>query len=191
LRERSGCRFFERRFDALALKAFMHEPGVMLGLLSDQSAGKSGLRLPFLGNDCTTSPAPALFALRYDCALYTGFCFRTGLGRWRIEAGARVPTHENGTPRPTEAIMRDVNSAFEEAVRRDPANWFWVHNRWKLKAKEPGVGGQGSPSLGPQPTGPGLRPEVRSEEPAGGQGSQAGRGVESGSAELPTTREGG
>jgi lauroyl/myristoyl acyltransferase len=24
-----------------------------------------------------------------------------------------------------------VNQAFEQAVRRDPANWFWVHNRWK------------------------------------------------------------
>jgi lauroyl/myristoyl acyltransferase len=28
--------------------------------------------------------------------------------------------------------MRDVNHAFEIAVRRDPANWFWVHRRWKL-----------------------------------------------------------
>jgi len=27
--------------------------------------------------------------------------------------------------------MRDVNGAFETAVRRDPANWFWVHRRWK------------------------------------------------------------
>ena len=27
--------------------------------------------------------------------------------------------------------MRDVNAAFEAAIRRDPANWFWVHNRWK------------------------------------------------------------
>jgi lauroyl/myristoyl acyltransferase len=27
--------------------------------------------------------------------------------------------------------MRDVNRAFEAAVRRDPANWFWVHRRWK------------------------------------------------------------
>ena len=27
--------------------------------------------------------------------------------------------------------MRDVNRAFEAAVRRDPANWFWVHSRWK------------------------------------------------------------
>jgi KDO2-lipid IV(A) lauroyltransferase len=29
--------------------------------------------------------------------------------------------------------MREVNRSFEKAVRRDPANWFWVHRRWKLK----------------------------------------------------------
>jgi KDO2-lipid IV(A) lauroyltransferase len=27
--------------------------------------------------------------------------------------------------------MIDVNRAFEAAIRRDPANWFWVHRRWK------------------------------------------------------------
>jgi lauroyl/myristoyl acyltransferase len=131
LREKSGCLFFERRFDAAALKAFMNRPGVMLGLLADQHAGPRGLRLPFLGVECSTSAAPALFALRYSCALYTGVCYRTGLAQWRIEAGAEIPTHENGRPRSTRAIMLDVNRAFEVAVRRDPANWFWVHNRWK------------------------------------------------------------
>ena len=131
LRERSGCLFFERRFDAAPLKAFMHRRDVILGLLADQSAGSQGLRLPFLGHDCSTSAAPAVFALRYNCALYTGVCYRVGLARWRIEAGEEIPTHLNGRARPTEAIMRDVNLAFEAAVRRDPANWFWVHNRWK------------------------------------------------------------
>jgi hypothetical protein len=57
------------------------------------------------------------------------------LARWRIEAGADIPTHENGEPRSKEAIMLDVNRAFEAAVRRDPANWFWVHNRWKASFK--------------------------------------------------------
>src|SRR5438874_1551440 len=131
LRERSGCRFFERRFDAPALRAFMNQPAVMLGLLSDQHAGTNGLRLPFLGQECSTSAAPAILALRYRCALHTGICYRVGLARWRIEAGQRIPTHENGQPRALEAIMGDVNRAFEAAVRRDPANWFWVHNRWK------------------------------------------------------------
>ena len=131
LREHSGCLFFERRFDAAPLKAFMNQPGVMLGLLADQSAGTHGLRLPFFGHDCSTSAAPAVFALRYNCALCVGVCYRVGLARWRIEASEEIPTHLNGHARPTEAIMRDVNNVFEAAVRRDPANWFWVHNRWK------------------------------------------------------------
>ncbi len=136
LRGRSGCQFFERRFDAAALKAFMNRPGVMLGLLSDQHAGQNGLRLPFLGQDCSTSPAPAIFALRYHCRLITGVCYRVGLARWRIEEGAEIPIREYGQARATDAIMLDVNRAFEAAVRRDPANWFWVHNRWKLSQSE-------------------------------------------------------
>jgi lauroyl/myristoyl acyltransferase len=129
VRARSGCRFFERRFEGLALKAFMNQPAVMLGLLCDQSSG--ALRLPFLGHDCATTTAPAVFALRYHCALITGICYRVGLARWRIEVGEEIPTHENGQPRSTAAIMREVNQAFEAAVHRDPANWFWVHRRWK------------------------------------------------------------
>jgi KDO2-lipid IV(A) lauroyltransferase len=132
LRESSGCLFFERRFEARALKSAMNRGGIVLGLLSDQRAGDGGLRLPFLGHDCSTSAAPAIFALRYSAALYTGFCFRIGIAQWRMEVGEEIPTREDGRPRSSEAIMRDVNSAFEKAVKRDPANWFWVHNRWKM-----------------------------------------------------------
>jgi KDO2-lipid IV(A) lauroyltransferase len=131
MRERSGCLYFERRTDAAALKQAMNEPGTLLGLLADQHGGRSGLRIPFFGHDCSTNAAPAVFALRYHCPLYTGICYRTGLAHWRIEVGAEIPTYENGAPRSIEAIMRDVNAALEQAVRRDPANWFWVHRRWK------------------------------------------------------------
>ena len=131
LRDKSGCKFFERRFEASQLKTIMNQPGIMLGLLADQHAGKNGLRLSFLGHTCSTSAAPALFALRYDCPLYTGFCYRVGLARWRMEAGAQIQTRTNGNARSTADIMKEVNGAFEDAVRRDPANWFWVHKRWK------------------------------------------------------------
>jgi len=129
LRERSGCLFFERRADGPLLRAAMNRQGIILGLLADQSM--NGLRGPFLGHDCSTTLAPAVFALRYHCALHTGICYRTGLAQWRIEVGPEIPTHENGAPRPTGVIMRDVNRILEDAVRRDPANWFWVHRRWK------------------------------------------------------------
>ena len=113
----------------------MRQPGVVLGLLSDQAAGQNGLRLPCLGHECWTSPAPAVFALRYDCGLLVGVCYRVGLARWRIEADQEIPTRQNGAARSLAAIMTDVNRAFDAAIRRDPANWFWVHNRWKSRGE--------------------------------------------------------
>lgn len=139
LRNQSGCLFFERRFETAALKAYMNQPAVILGLLADQHAGPRGLRLPFLGAECSTSAAPALFALRYSAALYPGICYRTALAKWRIEGGQRIPTHRpDGHARSPKEIMLDVNRAFEAAVRKDPANWFWVHNRWKARDGKPG-----------------------------------------------------
>jgi len=129
LRESEGCRFFERRRDGAALKAAMNDTGLLLGLLADQSS--KGVRIPFLGHDCDTTTAPAVFALRYNCPLHTAICYRIGLANWLIEVGEEIPTRENGVARPIADIMRDVNRAFEIAVRRDPANWFWVHRRWK------------------------------------------------------------
>jgi Kdo2-lipid IVA lauroyltransferase/acyltransferase len=129
LRGQSGCLFFERRTEGPKLRSLMNRGGVNLGLLADQSA--QGMRAPFLGHDCNTGLAPAVFALRYQARLFPVICYRVALAKWRIEWGEEIPTHENGEPRPTELIMRDVNRALEAAVRRDPANWFWVHRRWK------------------------------------------------------------
>jgi lauroyl/myristoyl acyltransferase len=131
LREKSGCLYFERRLEGDEVRALLTRKHLLLGLLSDQHGGQRGLRLPFFGRDASTNPGPAVLALRYHLPLFTGFCFRTGLAHWRLEVGEEIPTHENGEPRSTLDIMRDVNRAFEAAVRRDPANWFWVHNRWK------------------------------------------------------------
>lgn len=131
LRSQSKCLFFERRTGGPLLRAAMNQPAIILGLQIDQHGGDHGLRLPFLGHDCSTNPSPAVFALRYDCELYAAVCYRIGLARWRLELGEQIPTRENGQPRPVENIMRDVLRAHEAAVRRDPANWFWVHKRWK------------------------------------------------------------
>ena len=130
MRNRSGCLYFERRFEGAEMRAAMNRGGVILGLLGDQSS--RGLHAPFLGRDCHTGLAPAVLALRYECELYTAFCFRTGLAQWRLELGDKIPTHENGQPRSSADIMREANLSYEKAVRRDPANWFcWVHRRWK------------------------------------------------------------
>jgi KDO2-lipid IV(A) lauroyltransferase len=131
LRERSGCRFYERRLDGAALREALATEPILLGLLSDQHAGDHGLRIPFFGHDCSTTKSPAVFALRYQLPLHSAICYRTRPGHWRIEIGPPIPTRSGGSARAVPDIMADVNLALEMAIRRDPANWFWVHNRWK------------------------------------------------------------
>jgi KDO2-lipid IV(A) lauroyltransferase len=131
LREESGCLYFERRTQSAELREAMNRQRLMLGFLVDQHAGDHGLAVPFFGEPCSTSAAPALFALRYHCPLHLTICRRVALGRWRIEIGPAIPTHDNGRPRSIEDITLDINRAYEQAIRLDPANWFWVHRRWK------------------------------------------------------------
>ncbi len=132
LRRQSGCVLFARGAQS---KEFLHaltQPGQLVGLLSDQHAGRPGLWLPFFGRDCSTLTAPAVLAQRFKLPLSTAICFRSGPGRWRIEMGDEIPTRcPDGSRRPVADIMVEVNRAFEQAIRRDPANWFWVHRRWK------------------------------------------------------------
>ncbi len=136
LRARSGCLYFERRTEGAALREALGCQRLMLGLLADQDAGERGLAVPFFGRECSTSPAPAVLALRYGCPLHVAICYRTALARWHIEISPAIPTHANGRPRPVVDILRDLNAAYEAAVRRDPANWFWVHRRWKRRGRD-------------------------------------------------------
>lgn len=131
LRKRSGCLFFERRTEMNALREALRKGNLVLGFLSDQHAGDRGLPVQFFGELCSTTTAPAVFALRYGCPLFVAICYRVQLGKWRIEVGPEIQTHANGKPRPISDITFDITTAFESAVRRDPANWFWVHERWK------------------------------------------------------------
>jgi len=130
-RTRYGVRFFERRSESEAMKAELAGGKSWLVLLADQHAGPKGAWLPFLGRPCSCSISPALFALRYRRPLHTAICFQVSPLQWRIEVGPAIPVHLDGRRRSVEAVTRDLNSAYEAAIRRDPANWFWVHRRWK------------------------------------------------------------
>ena len=129
LRGKTAACFLNAAPDGAELRDRMNHGGVLLGLLADQSS--HGLRVPFLGHDCNTGLAPAVLALRYHCRTVHRHLLPRGPGRMAVGNRRRNPTHENGRPRPSADIMRDVNRELEAAVRRDPANWFWVHRRWK------------------------------------------------------------
>jgi KDO2-lipid IV(A) lauroyltransferase len=137
LRTVSGNLLYDRRAGADELRLAMAEGGKLLTLAVDQADRKGGIELPFLGYYAWTSRSAAVLAQRYDCDIFTAVSYRVALARWVVEIGDPIPTVVNGVRRSAADIMRDVNAALEVGVRRDPANWFWVHNRWKTKDGKP------------------------------------------------------
>jgi Kdo2-lipid IVA lauroyltransferase/acyltransferase len=132
MRVESGTMFFDRRRQGEELRQALSQGGIVLGLLCDHHAGSRGVRIQFFGNECSATPAPALFAQRYHMPLHPAICFRVGLARWRVEIGDEIPTRSNGVRRPAADIMAEVHQAFEAGIRRDPPNWFWCHDRWRF-----------------------------------------------------------
>jgi len=52
-----------------------------------------------------------------------------GLGRWRMVCSPPVDTEE--IKQSVDGLTTWMNRSVEMMVRRQPENWFWVHNRWK------------------------------------------------------------
>ena len=140
LRHREGMTYFERRKDAEALKNRLRRGGLLLGLLSDHYAGRGGVTCRFLGHPCSSSPASVVLAMRYKARLFTAVCYRVELARWRIDIGREIPLKKGKKLRPVSEVTQEVQEALGDAVRRDPANWFWVHHRWRTVKPAPKSG---------------------------------------------------
>jgi lipopolysaccharide heptosyltransferase II len=125
-RARMGVALFERKegFSG-ALKTL--RAGGIVGVLIDQHAGDAGVWCPFFGRLASTSPLAAMLALRTGAALVPGAMHTAGPGRWRLVIDAPV------TPASREAgeVTAQLNEVLAAQIRRQPADWFWVHNRWK------------------------------------------------------------
>lgn len=125
-RSRLGLRTFERQEGLAAATQLLREGGV-LGVLSDQHAGDKGVWCPFFDRLASTSPLPATLALRTGAALIPITIYTAGVARWRIVVSPPIE------PAPGDVALTTarMNQAIEAQIRQSPADWFWVHNRWK------------------------------------------------------------
>ena len=126
-RRSRGVITFDRKKEMQAAVTMLKEGGAV-GVLTDQHAGNAGIWMPLFGKLASTSPLAASLALRTDALLVQATVRTVGLARWVLHTSDPIPT-EGLT---TEEITMRLNTLLEEQIRRSPADWFWVHNRWKL-----------------------------------------------------------
>lgn len=100
--------------------------GGMAALYFDVAAGQDWL--PFMGHPAKTALSLAEIALRVDALVIPYFGIRQPDGlTFRIEVEDPIP-HTT----PSEMLLA-LNARLEAQIARNPAQWFWVHRRWKGK----------------------------------------------------------
>ena len=127
VRGRAGVEMFNRKEGFEKAIKLLRDGGV-IGILSDQHSGDSGLWVPFFGRLASTSPLPALLAKRTGAALVGAAIYTDGLARWRIVVSPALKVKQASV----ELLTAKTNDLIAAQIRRAPEDWFWVHDRWKM-----------------------------------------------------------
>ena len=107
--------------------------GGHVAFLIDQHAGSDGLWVNFFGRPASTTPAPAVLALRTNTPIVTGYGCRTGDG-FQYEFFCDSPLQPESTgdrKQDVKRITATLNARLESYVRRFPDQWLWGHRRWR------------------------------------------------------------
>jgi heptosyltransferase-2 len=129
-RQKLGYSLFDRSEGFTEPMKFIRNGGC-LGVLVDQHAGDHGVWCPFFGRLASTTPLAALLARRGNALLLPITIQDDGIGRWRLRILPPVAGNPAGKPPSIEQVTADLNVVVENVIWEKPADWFWVHNRWK------------------------------------------------------------
>lgn len=101
--------------------------GGMLVLLTDQHQA-SGAKLSFMGLPAKTATSAADLALKYNALLIPFYGTRGDDGlSFSVDLESPIPPSDGVT------MTQALNDSLEARVRSHPAQWFWIHRRWKVK----------------------------------------------------------
>jgi KDO2-lipid IV(A) lauroyltransferase len=120
------------------------DAGGLISLLGDQHAGPKGCWVDFLGRPASCHKAVAVFTLTGGAPLVVAYAKRVG-GPLQFELGLmgvadpQVPGAELAN---VKTLTRWYNALLEQAIRRAPEQYWWVHRRWKGEPPRKRTGAQ-------------------------------------------------
>lgn len=110
--------------------------GGNVGILIDQKAGGStSLKADFFGKPAETTTSVAMLKQKLDPKIIPFFAARVGEGKYKIIM--QDPLEYRAEEEADEAkkiakMTAKYNEIMESVIRAYPAQWFWMHNRWRI-----------------------------------------------------------
>lgn len=136
-RTRFGNRLIRKKEAAREILRDLRQ-GRTVAILIDQNVlPAEGVFVPFFGRLAATSPSLALLQMKTDAAVVPVFTWPEGGGRYRLEFEAPILAAEFAGVTDRDERVRLATAKYmavtERAVRRHPAAWLWMHNRWRTR----------------------------------------------------------
>jgi Kdo2-lipid IVA lauroyltransferase/acyltransferase len=103
----------------------------MVGLLIDQAVfPEEGALIDFLGRKAWASKTPVLLARKSGTAVLPAFIHREA-DRHIIDIYPELTFSSDNYDQSMAADVKEYSRAIENFIIRHPADWYWVHRRWK------------------------------------------------------------
>jgi KDO2-lipid IV(A) lauroyltransferase len=98
----------------------------------DQNFGTAGVFVNFFGRQAATATGPIIFAQRTKAALVPCFILRQQDDRHKIVFEPALDLIEGKDTKETILInIQRLTDIIEVYIRKYPAEWGWIHRRWK------------------------------------------------------------
>ncbi len=102
----------------------------------DQNFGTAGVFVDFFGRKAATATGPVVFAQRTGAAIVPCFIIRQKDDTHKIVFEPPLQLTEGKTEQETITLnVQKITTLIETYIRRYPAEWGWIHRRWKSTMK--------------------------------------------------------
>jgi len=102
---------------------------LVLIMMDQRVPAEGGLLIPFLGRPAWTTTLLALLAIKSGAPVLA--CQNKREGHQIRGTFRRIEVNPQATLKETPALVLSLNKELERWVRERPAEWLWMHNRWK------------------------------------------------------------
>jgi KDO2-lipid IV(A) lauroyltransferase len=137
VRERRGMKVISKWESEIERMFGVLEAGEILAIVADQNAGDRGMFVPFFGRLASTHKSLALIAVERDVPIVCGYTRRINPGcRYEVRVPDIImPEDWADQPDPLYYITARFMRAVEAMVRESPAQYLWMHRRWKSRPR--------------------------------------------------------
>jgi KDO2-lipid IV(A) lauroyltransferase len=121
--------------NAMLSMAKILKRGNAVGLLIDQKSGYlNSVKVNFFGMPAETTLSVAMLKLKFDPLVIPVFIARQSNGIYELiinDSIDYVADEVGDKEKKLELMTEKYNVSIEEMIRKYPAQWFWMHNRWR------------------------------------------------------------